>query len=70
MEREDLANCAAVVSTFFSGKAADGAALRGFDSEDMEDLVVELEKEEGFSMDVRMKFEACAGVLKKQAQAE
>jgi hypothetical protein len=46
-----------------------GAALKGFDSEDMEDLIAELEKDETFTMDVRMLFEETAAALKKEATA-
>ena len=46
-----------------------GAALKGFDSEDMEDLIAELEKDETFTMDVRMLFEETAAELKKEATA-
>lgn len=45
--------------------ATTAAALTNFDSEDMEDLIVELEKDEAFTMEVRIRFEETVAALQK-----
>ena len=50
--------------------ATTGAALANFDSEDMDDLIVELEKDEAFTMDVRMRFEETVAALQKGVATE
>eukprot|EP01043_Picozoa_sp_COSAG02_P033020 COSAG02_NODE_2233_length_9425_cov_2.280399_6_plen_60_part_00 len=46
------------------------AALANFDSEDMDDLIAELEKDEAFTMEVRMRFEETVAALQKGAATE
>ena len=45
-------------------------ALTNCDSEDMEDLIAELEKDEAFTMEVRMRFEETVATLQKAAASE
>lgn len=39
------------------------AALASFDSEDMEDLIAELEKEQAFTVEIRIRFEQTVTAL-------
>ena len=45
-------------------------ALANCDSEDIEDLIAELEKDEAFTMEVRMRFEETVAALQKGAASE